>query len=118
MIKRSITIVGLLAVLILFQGCGTVTGVVSGPLMGGTSLTAKMYQSDASTGIKVVGTPFVFVGGTVIGIFPGLGEGIALDHKVFPINEGPYFRYYTAEAFADLFDPFDAGLFEKEKEKE
>lgn len=93
----------LFAMLLLASGCGTMTGVVSGPLMGGTSLTDRLYTSDSSIGTKIVGTPFAFVGGTVVGVFPAVATGFEKDQD----------EDHAAKDFLEILDPFDAGLFRK-----
>ena len=112
MMRRSIVIVGLLAIGFLTQGCGTVTGVVSGPLMGGTSLTAKMYKGNASTTTKVIGTPFAFTGGTVVGIFPDMGRGFMQDLSIAGrLSQATDPSRIQPADYSLLFDPFDAGIF-------
>ncbi len=85
-----------LAAVPLTGGCfHTLTGAVAGPLGGGASLTANVYESEAPTAIKIVATPFTFVGGTATGIFPGMSKGVMQDLGREPGN------------YAALFDPFD-----------
>ena len=98
---RTFSILALISIAILATGCGTATGLIAGPLIGGTSLTAKMYGSDVSAGTKALGTPFVFTAGTCVGVFPAVAEGINKD-----VN-----GRWGSDDFLNVLDPFDAGLF-------
>ena len=98
---RTIAAVLCATVLLLTAGCGTLTGVVSGPVMGGSSLTVRLYGSDAPTGAKVVATPFTFAAGTVIGVLPACAKGIEKDDH----------QDYSVEDFLEILDPFEAGMF-------
>lgn len=100
---RLTAILALFALALCTTGCGAAAGIVSGPLMGGTSLATRMYDSDAPRTAKVIGTPFVFASGTLTGVFPAVAEGFAMDGR------GSWDR----EGFLGILDPFDAGLFKK-----
>jgi hypothetical protein len=86
---------------LVLSSCGTVSGTLSGVCTGGVSLTDGFYKSkDGQTFTKTVGTPFVFVVGTVLGPVFGLAEGVGQD--VDKAKGIPY-------DFKDLVDPFGNG---------
>ena len=87
-------------------GCGTLSGVVAGPVMGGTSLTSRFLDSDAHVAAKVIGTPIVFAAGTAGGIVPATVKGVQFD--------GGYIGEWDwdNDEFVQVLDPFSAGLFE------
>lgn len=85
----------------IFASCGTVSGTFNGLCNGGVSLTDDCYKSsDGQIFTKTIGTPFVFVIGTVAGPVFGLCEGAGQDIDKF--KGIPY-------DFKDLADPFGSG---------
>ena len=88
--------------------------VVSGPFMGGPSISSKLIDSETSLGIKIVGVPFAYVGGTIGGIFPALFKGMIADYQMTrEIFKGKDQQY--GDAMVQIFDPFNAGFFKKKE---
>jgi len=87
------------------SGCHTLTGVVSGPALGGVSLTSRLWNSDSSVPSKVVVTPFAFTAGTLDGPFVTVTRGAHLD------LEQPDMKF-RADGYLRVLDAFEAGLFD------
>ena len=89
-------------------GCHTLTGVVSGPTLGGASLTSRLWNSKADDSSKCLATPFAFVAGTVAGPFVTIPRGLNRDVEQ---------DWFDADGYLRVMDPFDAGFFEPESPK-
>ena len=86
-------------------GCHTLTGVVSGPALGGASLTSRLWNGDAGVASKVFVTPFAFAAGTVAGPVVTVTRGMNLD------LENPDLKF-EAEGYLRVLDAFEGGLFD------
>ena len=89
--KRILGVTLVLSFALGLSSCAGVTcAFVSGPLTGGTSLTARVYNTEASEAVKILSTPFAFIAGTFTGWFPAFYHGVRYDVQNFPLRpHGP-----------------------------
>ncbi len=92
-----------------FSSCaGTANAVLAGPLAGGSSLTARVWNTETSGAVKVLSTPIAFAVGTFLGVVPAMFEGVKYDWENNPVNAHPA---EDGEAtMQNVWDPFAGGL--------
>lgn len=88
----------------LLSGCHTLTSVVSGPALGGASLTSRLWSSDSNVGAKILVTPFAFAAGTITGPMVALPRAANLDLERHEL-------WFESEGYLSVLDPFQSGLF-------
>ena len=100
-----LVVTALCAVSGLGSGCASVAGPAVGALMGGPSLTGKVYKSSIPTATKVIATPFTLAGGAIAGIPLGFWNGFFLDRELIKGPDHP--RAVTAlDKYIDPFGGF------------
>jgi hypothetical protein len=97
-------LLGIIVALGLLSGCHTLTAVVSGPTLGGVSLTARLWNSESNLGTKILVATFAFGAGTVAGPIAALPRGANLDLEHHDL-------WFEAAGYLRVLDPFEGGLF-------
>ena len=107
-------ILGVILVSSLALGTSSCAGVFcaafSGPLVGGTSLTARVWETESSGAVRIISTPFAFIAGTFLGWVPALYEGIRYDWENNPIRPHPPEDPKDLTTLENVWDPFSGGL--------
>lgn len=97
-----------LSLALLLSGCGTISGLLTGPMTGGASLTNRMLNSEeARPAVKIFGAPFTFVAGTISGIFFSTYHGYQFDKNYLSQQIGEDYD----RGLRRVFDPFDSTLY-------